>query len=76
MAGQGLQKYSVLEVPRCLDRGIFFKYLESESRFEDIDVSETIVFFSSTRVHSQEDSCMILKAAKAFSLENDINMAK
>ncbi|MBL6931535.1 MAG: LOG family protein [Rhodospirillales bacterium] len=43
---------------------ILSEYLEPESRFEDFNVSDTIVFFGSARVQSGEDASAALKAAR------------
>jgi uncharacterized protein (TIGR00730 family) len=43
---------------------ILSEYLEPESRFEDFNVSDTIVFFGSARVLSKEDATATLQAAR------------
>jgi hypothetical protein len=44
---------------------ILSEYLEPETRFEDFDVSDTIVFFGSARVLPRKQARAALKAAKA-----------
>lgn len=55
---------------------ILSEYLEPENRFEDFNVSDTIVFFGSARVHSKKDASAALKVAKASGLAGDIDTAK
>jgi len=55
---------------------ILSEYLEPENRFEDFEVSDTIVFFGSARVQSRKDARGALKAAKASGLAGDIETAK
>ncbi len=45
---------------------IMAEYLEPETRFEDLKVSDTIVFFGSARTPSREDAEAALKAAKGL----------
>ena len=53
-----------------------YEYLEPENRFEGSDVSYTIIFFGSVRVHFREDAHTALKAAKASGLINLTDMEK
>ena len=55
---------------------ILSEYLEPENRFEDFNVSDTIVFFGSARVHSKKDASAALKVAKASGLAGDLDTAR
>ncbi len=48
------------------------EYLEPEIRFEDFNVSDTIVFFGSARVQLCHEARKTLKAAKARDNREDI----
>ena len=43
---------------------ILAEYMEPETRFEDLKVSDTIVFFGSARVKSREDAVKSMQAAR------------
>ncbi len=51
---------------------ILSEYLEPETRFEDFNVSDTIVFFGSARVLPQSDAQAALQVAKAKGSPDDI----
>ncbi len=55
---------------------ILAEYLEPETRFEDLKVSDTIVFFGSARVLSREDSEDRLKAAEEHGTDVDVKAAE
>jgi hypothetical protein len=62
---------------------ILSEYLEPETRFEDFNVSDTIVFFGSARVLPRKEARAALKAAKAAgkseqlaTAERDLAMAR
>ncbi len=55
---------------------ILSEYLEPETRFEDFNVSDTIVFFGSARVLPQSDAQAVLTAAKAKGSVDDIANAE
>jgi len=55
---------------------ILSEYLEPETRFEDFNVSDTIVFFGSARVLPQSDAKAALKALKANGSVDDIANAE
>jgi len=60
---------------------ILSEYLEPEARFEDEAVSDTIVFFGSSRTPSLEDATQALDAARKHSgdvaaAERDLTMAR
>ncbi len=55
---------------------ILSEYLEPETRFEDFNVSDTIVFFGSARVQPQADAKAALKVAKANGSADDIANAE
>ena len=55
---------------------ILSEYLEPETRFEDFNVSDTIVFFGSARVLPQSDAQAVLTAAKAKGSVDDVANAE
>ncbi|NQU57025.1 MAG: LOG family protein [Rhodospirillales bacterium] len=55
---------------------ILSEYLEPESRFEDFNVSDTIVFFGSARVLPRAQARAALKAAKAKGVAESIATAE
>jgi uncharacterized protein (TIGR00730 family) len=46
---------------------ILAEYMEPDARFDDLDVSDTIVFFGSARTKSREDAIKALEAARNHS---------
>jgi len=55
---------------------ILAEYLEPESRFEDLRISDTIVFFGSARVPPHNNAKAALKAAKAHGGKLEIEAAE
>ncbi len=55
---------------------ILSEYLEPETRFEDFNVSDTIVFFGSARVLPRKEARAALKEAKLEGIEENIDTAK
>jgi len=55
---------------------ILAEYMEPETRFDDLKVSDTIVFFGSARVKSREESLKNLQAAQEHGGELEIKAAE
>ncbi len=55
---------------------ILAEYMEPETRFDDLKVSDTIVFFGSARVKSREDAVNSLQAARDHGGELEIQAAE
>jgi uncharacterized protein (TIGR00730 family) len=55
---------------------ILSEYLEPETRFEDFNVSDTIVFFGSARVLPKKQARAALKEAKGRGVEEEITKAE
>lgn len=55
---------------------ILSEYIEPETRFEDYNVSDTIVFFGSARTKSKKDAQAALKIARAEGDAEAIELAK